>query len=512
MLGCRVTVTLSIAILSALIGTIPVDAAQISDEVLSDFNSAPPEIPGIPNVISPSTLSESSDASLPSTATPTAGQPLPHILLSQGKQQALIPDWSRITFSSFVFSASGSLSGSVLDRHWSAGQRLNQVMTLGDFQDSFNLEGLNLLAVNRAIGRSLDGSSGTTAENATPLMLSDFKLMQHQTVGSIVKAIPDLNQKLVAEVSPIAALLRPTEGDLVLATTTIGSLLADEPNLSTLRLDGLDLSTYKVSAIPGLDRAPFQAFKNWQQAGIDDIPGLKDMPWTQFPTPPNQRGVIGQLATVADSPDASSNSTAAFSGSNVAGYVDCQQKDCKYINLVGSSRLQGKRWFLGEQLVRGGSGTLADTNQGLEPTGRNIYGEAFKVVLTQIDSGGTSSAIYFHACESAEGQIQISCSPYGIGPFRFMTYANGDGIFLGPPDAALVQPDPLSFKATSVPATTEQQAPLVVNLAKPRKVTHKTIALLLLLVVLTGGVATLAARSLFGSKGSPTQKSLEDLL
>lgn len=501
----------STAFMTTLIGALPVGAAQLSNEVLTDINQPKTAIPVTPNVVSPGTLPDSSASTLPSVSvSPTAGQAIPYVVLNQGKQQALIPDWSRITFTSFTFAAPGSLSGGDLERQWSAGQTLDQVMTLGDFQNSLNLDGLNLLAVNRAVGRALDGTSKMNVENAVPpLMLSDFALMQHQTIGSLVKAVPDLNELVASEVPPIAALLRPAEGDSVLTTTTIGDLLTAEPNLGTLHFNSLDLSAYKVSDIPGLDRAPFQAFKDWDQVAIGDIPGLKDMPWSEFPTPPNQRGVIGQITTADSSNDATSVlPTDVFSGSNIAGYVNCQQPNCQSLKLSGSSLLQGKRWFSGEQLVRGGSGTLADVNRGLEPTGRNIYGEAFKVVLTQIGESGASSSIYFHACESGEGQILISCSPFGIGPFKFMNYANGDGVFLGTPDAASVQPDPLRFKTRSAPVA----APLVVNLTEPSPFTHKTSFVLLELTALIGGMIVLGGRSLLKSKAPKQGKEQREQL
>lgn len=456
----RVTAALfSTAFMTALVGALPVGAAQLSNEVLTDSNQPKSAIPVMPNVVSPGPLPDSSISTSPSASVShAAGQAIPYVVLNQGKQQALIPDWSRITFTSFVFAAPGFLSGGNLERQWSAGQTLDQVMTLGDFQNSLNLDGLNLLAVNRAVGRALDGTSMNVENAVPPLMLSDFALMQHQTIGSIVKAVPDLNKLEASKVPPIAALLRPAAGDSVLTTTTIGDLLTAEPNLGTLHFNSLDLSAYKVSDIPGLDRAPFQTFKDWEQAVIGDVPGLKDMPWSEFPTPPNQRGVIGQMTTVDPShQDAASTLPAdVFSGSNVAGYVNCQQPYCRSLTLSGSPMVQGKRWFSGEQLVRGGSGTLANVNRGLEPTGRNIYGEAFKVVLTQIGESEASSSIYFHACESGEGQMLISCSPYGIGPFKFMNYASGDGVFLGTTDAASVQPDPLRFKTRSAPVAAPQ--------------------------------------------------------
>lgn len=441
-----------------------VDAAQLKDGVLKPLTP----LGSSPVGTAPMPSAESSNAS-------TASSTLPSALLVQGNQQAKVPDWSSITFASLVFSGSGTLSGTQVMRQWTAGQSLDQVMTLGDFQDSLNLEGLNLYAVNKATGQSLNGAPATNVHpTVSPLMLSDFKLMERQTIGSLVKALPDLAKRSVSQIAPVADLLRPVEGDVALANTMLGDLLQSDPNLGTLRFDSLDLSKYKVSSLPGLDHVPFQAFKDWQKARIDDIPGLKDMPWSQFPTIPNREGVVGQLQI----PSASAGEPAP-----------------DHVNLGGSSLLEGQQWLSGDHAEAGGSGPLADINNGLEPMGRTIYGKAFNVVLSQISATGVSNNLYFHACESEAGQSQISCTPYVIGPVSFLHYANGEEIFLGdavtPAPPVTVPPQPTEVQPVATPSS-----PLVVTLTPPSQVTPKGITLLIGLMVLLGGVGVFGVRSL----------------
>lgn len=510
----------STACMTALIGVLPVSAAQRSSEVLTDINQpnqAKAAVPVSPNAVRSvkaisSALSDfATTTPIPAPAASTAPSALPYVLLSQNNQQALIPDWSRISFTSFQFTTAGALLSAAVPRQWSAGQTLDQVMTLGDFQDSLNLEGLNLFAVNKAVGRALNGTPSMNEKKAVPpLLLSDFKLMSQQTIASLVQAQPDLNKLPASQVPAIADLLRPTEGDATMAANTIGELLSNESNLGALRFDSLDLSKYKVSDVPGLDHVPFQAFKDWQQASIDDVPGLKDMPWSAFPTPPNQRGVIGQISVPEASTGATDSTTQPLSGSNVAGSVNCTQSTCGHVDLGGSSSLQGAQWFAGEQLVDGGTGTLSDLNGGKEPTGRNIYGEAFKVVLNSIEGAGARSSLYFHACQSQPGQTLISCSPYSIGPVAFMSYAKGDGVFLGaldwPVPMLAHQAQPTQVDVQPLPTA----APLVVDLTNPDK-TRKTIALLVVLVSLGGGAVYLSTRTQRKSKaGPPSQEAQHD--
>lgn len=493
----------ALALLTPYAGIRLVSAAPLSNQVLEGINQPKSESTAPASSNSARSIKSISGAlSNLSPPTPIAAPTdpsalsapvtLPYLLLSQMNQQALIPDWSRISFTSFRFTTAGSLSSAAISRQWSPGQTLDQVMTLGDFQDSLNLEGLNLLAVNKAVGRALDGTPSTTTEAAVPpLMLSDFKLMSQQTIGSLIQAHPDLKKLPASQVSVIADLLRPIEGNATLAENTVGELLTAESNLAALRFDSLDLSKYKVSDIPGLERVPFQALKDWQQASIDDIPGLKDMPWSAFPTPPNQRGVIGKVS-ISEASTGTADSTAhPISGSDVAGDVNCTQSTtCSHIDLGGFSSLQGAQWFSAAQLVDGGAGALSDVNGGKESTGRSIYGEAFKVVLDSIGKTDAHSSVYFHACQSQPGQTLISCSPYVIGPVAFMSYADGDDVFLG----ALNWVMPVSAHQIHQPQTVAQPipsaAPLVVDLTHSGK-TRKPLILLIVLVSLVGGGAYL---------------------
>jgi hypothetical protein len=107
--------------------------------------------------------------------------------------------------------------------------------------------------------------------------------------------------------------------------------------------------------------------------------------------------------------------------------VSCKSpKPCAYIELSDwagtNSSLQGKRWSSGTtQKVKGGFGPLAKVNRGWEPTGRLVYGSAFKVALAQVDEskGVADFSLYLRACARIPFYGK-SCTPYFIGPIPWL--------------------------------------------------------------------------------------------
>jgi hypothetical protein len=83
------------------------------------------------------------------------------------------------------------------------------------------------------------------------------------------------------------------------------------------------------------------------------------------------------------------------------------------------------------QEVKGGIGVLAAVNGGKEPTGRHPFGEAFKLVITDVSEkqGTASLAMFFRFC--SRGTVDLGCTPYFIGGVPLMTVKEGDPIFLG---------------------------------------------------------------------------------
>lgn len=351
---------------------------------------------------------------------------IPKLLIQSNTHSVITPNWSAISFATFPPLQN---SGFVQGRSWKAKQPLQEVLTLGDFADSFKLQDLNLYAIAVA-----------THTSPKTQKLSEFRVLQHQTLVDLAIALPTLQQLPVNKVQPLADLLKTAKPTYQLAEETLPQLLAQDPTLGALSFQNLDLSKYKLNAIPGLMEVPLQSFRDWQKATISDIPGLSDMTWQNFPHPPNDGGLAG----VVQLPTSSQITAESISGSDVAGYkVSCST--CLGMSFSYPTTLQNKRWMSGlAQWVPGGTdhAGLSQTHQ--EPTGRNVFGKAFKVVVTEVKAKEAKTALYFRFCD-LEGN-QTRCSPYKVGPIPFISYRSGDGILLGMPDsesASFSLPEPL---------------------------------------------------------------------
>jgi hypothetical protein len=403
---------------------------------------------------------------------------IPTIPYAAGNKSVNLPDWSAISFSSLpAISSSGSfeLPSNLLDqlgydpsRAWSAGQTADQFMMMGDVQDAFHTEAFSLEQISDLSGFALSN-----------LNLNDFNLGGQQTIASLSNAIPGLENLQVSQISPLASLLSSTfasETDSqsiirtlapLVATTglskvtgtiptdlssisgllsnadqlttllmtdldsvdlnsllslTIGDLLEQHPYLSSLiPLNAIDLSSFPISSIPGLDQVSLSNLANWQQQLIGQIPGLNQIPFSLMP---NALSLGAELIATADvmweaAEYGDPNVRDSFFVSGTGGphddttqIVPCEVgAPCSYVELD-----DGKRWASGEtQMVSGGYGVLEMANGGKEPTGRLVYGRLFKVVVTETHEaeGTADTGLYFRICHHVP--IDLGCTPYFIG-------------------------------------------------------------------------------------------------
>ncbi len=341
-----------------------------------------------------------------------------------------LPDLGQITFSTLpAIAESGSFTappevvealGYDPSRSWSAGQTAEEYLKLGDFQESFQLQKYNL--------ETLATMGGTSAETAK---LSDFELLNRQTIGDLVTAVPELANRQISEVSPIADLLSQSVGNAFDPTQTLG-FVAQNSDLSQLSLGGIDLTIYDLNSIPGLKFAPLETFREWQNTLLKGVPGLKDIPWSQFLNPVTLSGGIGKVDVVLGS--AEKNRAYTISGSYKEGFqVPCLQESCPHIEMAGLPLLKGRQWISGKaQKVKGGHGILGMVNGGKEPTGRHPFGNAFKVVLTAAKEAEAKAefGLYFRFCAKTKF-VDFGCTPYVIGPIPWIPAKEKDWIFLG---------------------------------------------------------------------------------
>lgn len=393
-------------------------------------------------------------------------------------QNTRLPDWNQITFAKMpAISESGTFEApnQVIDklgydpsRNWSAGQSPDSFTMLGDFQDSFQLQKFSLTDI--APIASLD---------LNKLNLESFGVIKLQTLGSLVNAIPDLKQYTIASVKPIADLLSQDLSTSEDSNQTVGQLLQQSPHLGKLSLDKLNLKSYNLEEIPELAETPIGSFDKWQGVYINEIPGLANVPFSQFPNPINTVGTEVGIVDIAFGTDEQLRNR-TISGSDKEGFAVPCSKDCAHTELSGSPAINGKAWVSGKyQLVKGGKGILGSVNGGKEPTGRNIFGDAFKVAVWDVSEvdGMISQALFFRVC-MRNNFIDLGCTPYFIGPVPFMTYKEKEPIFLGAIDTDLnsvstptgLKSSGFSFNKSSITSESKVSNLLLVNTGDCKKV------------------------------------------
>ncbi|BAY65570.1 hypothetical protein NIES22_56770 [Calothrix brevissima NIES-22] len=346
-------------------------------------------------------------------------------------QNTRLPDWNQITFSKMpAINESGSFQtppgvteklGYNPSRSWNAGQKPDSFTMLGDFQDSLKLQKFSLTDIAQIVDLDLQ-----------KLNLESFGVMKFQTLDSLVKAIPDLKKNHVSEVKSVLDLLDQYLSNSFDTNQTIGNLLQQSPHLGKLSLSSLNLKSYNLNSIPGLSTTPIGSFEKWQGVYIDEIPGLANVPFSQFPNPINPVGTEVGIVDIAFATNEQQRKS-TISGSDKEGFaVPCAQ-DCSHTELSGSPAVNGKAWVSGKyQLVKGGKGILGSVNGGKEPTGRQPFGDAFKVAIWDVSEvdGMITQALFFRAC-MRNNFIDLGCTPYFIGPVPFMSYREKEPIFLG---------------------------------------------------------------------------------
>ncbi|MBF2050772.1 MAG: M23 family metallopeptidase [Elainella sp. C42_A2020_010] len=364
---------------------------------------------------------------------------IPITTVASEGQFARVPDWSQISFStlppilsdgSFVApSEVNQLLGYDLSRTWQAGDTADQYLKLGDFQTSLYLQLFNLETIAQLA--NFDSSQ---------IALDALQMIAWQKIDDLVTAIPGLSNYKVADVPPIAALLRDQfpgtpswNPNAVSTNSTIAEVLSAKPELGQLSLSELEnLNEFALTDIPDLTNVSLQNLSGWGNSTIEGVPGLANIPFDQMPNPVEVFGLIGIVDIVYGPAETDRHNT--ISGSQQVGFSAACQINCGYAELAGT--LYGKQWISGKyQEVEGGFGVLKSVNGGREPTGRHPFGNAFKVAVWDTDeSAGTiTTALFFRICY--RGVPDLGCTPYFLGPVPFLSHREKEPIFVGLLDA-----------------------------------------------------------------------------
>jgi hypothetical protein len=394
--------------------------------------------------------------------------PLPEGALTEKPLQ--IPDFETFSFSDLGGAVSGgsfnpvdldpdglyteelSYTGAI---SWDAGERPENLISLGDFGDVSSLANWSLGIIGQYVPEV----------NWARVPLSVIGFLKDQAFEDFVDAVPGLRNLKLKDVKPLENFLAFSKGwspqtTHVFEGLTLGAL-SDNPNFSTLNLGKYDFSKSFVTDIPNLDEATFSSFPGWENAKISEIPQLSRVPFTKFIGEIGEyMALIGKymayldLATQALTPVAkvdvafgpkegnqAARGRQTVTGSYKEGFaVPCDEDSCQYLELTDlipypTPLVHGKQWISGKsQKVDGGEGILGNLAKvaGVkEPTGRHPFTRMFKVVLLDVNEaeGKGEFGIYFRTC--VRWPFNLGCSPYLIGPFPWFPAQEKGPILLG---------------------------------------------------------------------------------
>jgi len=388
-------------------------------------------------------------------------QTLPTQTYTKGEEQVEVPDWSKINFSLLPpIQESGYLNftadliaqlGYDPSRAWQGGDAVGSFLMLGDVQEAFRLEEFSLQNIAERTGLAMAN-----------VALSEFGVMEKQTLKTLVEAIPDLADIAVKDILPIKALVETALGisdHASILNQSIGELLESYSQLDNLYFEAIDLGQYPLSSIPGLIQTPLKTFAQWQERFIEEIPGLQQVPFAQFPQALDTGlTLVGKVDVVWGAaehghPEVGADYYVSGSGEEggLAQPIPCHAGEpCAYLELtdffgldtetVGLGGVKGKRWASGAtQQVEGGFGVLGKVNGGKEPAGRLVYGSPFKVAVTETrePEGQAQRGLYFRVC--IRGLVDLGCTPYFIGPVPWFPVQETGMIILAGADAPPVE-------------------------------------------------------------------------
>ncbi|MEL6382870.1 MAG: hypothetical protein AAFQ89_10425 [Cyanobacteria bacterium J06626_18] len=349
-------------------------------------------------------------------------------------------DPNTITFQQLpAFSSAGCISEpstNTSSRCYETGQAPFEVLALGDIQD-FGSPELTFDTIYAPQG--VDPSQISLAE-AGPLVTT-------QPLGTLVEAVPQLSQQRLGNLPLFEAVLEPI--GTFDPDATLADILDQYPQVAPLTLESVPgLENYLIADVPNLDIASFGNFEDWQSVPLEQVGGLGDLTWSQFPNPPvPTNAVVARLDWVLGPADGGLNNQLeargfteeeVLSGGNESGFNAPCEDVCPHFEVVhpqGSrvrSNLNGKKWISKAQEVEGGFGILGELFP-YEPTGLQPFGDGFKVVLASVNEqrDTVDFELYFRTCK--RGVPDLGCSAYFIGGIPIGSVKVGDLILIHTP-------------------------------------------------------------------------------
>jgi hypothetical protein len=313
--------------------------------------------------------------------------------------QEVMPNFDDISFRDLgTVDQGGDIDFQGIQRSWNKGDYVPEILTIGDVS-ALGGQALSIDQIDSLTGLDFSGSR-----------LSDFTLATEQTLGHLTEAVPYLGDYQIGDVEPIEALIADQASQisfnqLGFRQQTINNFLSSNPTLSDIKLGDIDLDSFSITDIPNLEVTQISRFEGWDQSKISEVPGLENVPLSQFPNGiTGLEGIIARIDVAWGT--AESDETRTISGSYQVGFeVPCPDggqltkrgspyqapeandpPECAHIELDDledagrkvQGAFEGKQWISGKyQEVEGGFGLLKIVPSplgysiGMEPTGRH---------------------------------------------------------------------------------------------------------------------------------------------
>ena len=213
--------------------------------------------------------------------------------INENSEIKLFPDWSNFTFTDFDPIGEGGeiseqydrLVGWKVSRRWEAGDEIENILKLGDIENSLAPQLFSLKDIYLRVNQSQNPDADISLEEDSlpaDLTLADFSLVKEQTIESLVEGVEKLGELSPEEIEPIADLLE-TNG-YSYQNTDLETLASDQ-DIAQLELSELNLEEYAIDSIPGLSETQIEDLSGYEEANISDVPGLSELPLSEYPNP-----------------------------------------------------------------------------------------------------------------------------------------------------------------------------------------------------------------------------------
>lgn len=213
----------------------------------------------------------------------TTGQTPPDLvklipMLKDGKV-----DWNRVNFAAIPApTQAGSAKFGRASVSWKAGQKVSEIVRLGDLDGVFNLQCMSLAKIAQF--------SGVNPAQLAQLKLGQSKLVKETTLISLSRTVY-VRARTISEIPGMADLLvarlansstNPKLTREAIAKMSLTDLIKQHPELGSI-----DFGTMGLGEVPGLtNKALLGDFPGWRNFLISQIPGLDQVPFAQFPSRP----------------------------------------------------------------------------------------------------------------------------------------------------------------------------------------------------------------------------------